>query len=41
MGKCVRERQLVERARERVRAKIRLKPMVIIIRMMCSQWGRL
>ena len=39
MGKNVRERGLVERARERARAKIRLKPLVIVIRMMCANWG--
>ena len=40
MGKHVRERGLVERARERARAKIRLKPLVIVVRMMCANWGR-
>ena len=41
MGKCVRERGLVERARERARAKLRLKPLVIVVRMMCANWGTL
>ena len=41
MGKCVRERGLVERARERTRARIRLKPLVIVVRMMCVNWGRM
>ena len=41
MGKCVHERGLVERARERARLKIRLKPLVIVVRMMCAHWGRM
>ena len=41
MGKCARERGLVERARERTRARIRLKPLVIVVRMMCANWGML
>ena len=41
MGKCVRERGLVERARERLRHRLRLKPLVIVVRMMCENWGRL
>lgn len=41
MGKCIRERQLVDRARERVLSKVRLKPLVIVVRMMLANWGRL